>query len=128
MAILLEFINVIIPIKNIERCQSIGGFAGLLEKETEAIGRRVWHDDYLYRDGAMNPEDAKDIVQFWEAQGLTTHAAVDGAPQWIDICVVDYFGGPTLPCSWLEHDSTSYSVWLSGTPPGKVIGPFRRDK
>jgi len=62
MAIKLEFINLIIPIMHIMRCTSIGGFKGYLKTESHNIGHIIWYDDYLVREGAMNPMDIGDMI------------------------------------------------------------------
>ncbi len=121
MAIRLQFINVVVPLKNIEKkCTSIGGWNGFLATE----GSFGWYDKYLYRTGAMTPMDAKAIVDKFEQYGLTPIGDIDGIKTWKDICVVDYLMGPTLPCSWIEYENDY--VWLRDTPRGKIVGPRKQ--
>lgn len=45
---------------------------------------------------------------------------------WEDLCVVDVFKGPTLPCNWLGFDRGNKSglsyAWLLGKPKGELVG------
>ena len=121
MTIRLEFLNLIVPIKVIDRHYP-GGFRALVAENRSMFGGKLWHDDHLFRDGAMNPTDIQALVEFWKEKGLTPSEERDGKKWWRDMCVVDFFGGPTLPCDWLEHDPTDHSVYLKGKPKGRVIG------
>jgi len=100
MAIELEFINLIIPIEKINKYYP-GGFYKYLEDHKERIGMTVWFDNYLVRDGAMNPIDIKLLIAKWEELGLKSKTRKKGIEQWKDLCVVDSFRGTTLPCDWL---------------------------
>lgn len=103
MAIQLECINVIIPLSVLRKCSAIENIEQFLN-ETAYPGSGCWHDGHLYREGAMNPMDAALIVEKWKLMGLkiTKGRGVDKV--WHEICVVDTFSGPTLPCSWLHYD------------------------
>lgn len=120
MAVRCEFIDIIIPIANIERVFP-GGFTAFKADNAGLFGGRLWHDDHLLRDGAMSPMDAKEVVAYWEGYGLV---GVDstGGQKWRDICVVEHaLGGATLPCDWLEFDSGRQCVYLKGQTPGEVV-------
>lgn len=54
MAIELRFINVIAPIATI-RQKYPGGWEQCLRDYRDLIGRRVYFDKHLFRDGAMKP-------------------------------------------------------------------------
>ena len=108
MAIYTDFLSVIIPIEKIKACKSVGGFMGILEIEKDNIGKKIYFDDYLYRDGAMGSHDIETIVKFWEKHGLVGIENVNGEDVWKDMCVVDMCGGPTLPCDWLEFELLSW--------------------
>ncbi len=69
MAIMTEFINFIVPIKIIQK-KILRGWAQCLEDHPELIGGRVWYDDHLFHDGAMNPIDISTIVESWTAMAL----------------------------------------------------------
>jgi len=56
MAERCEFIDVIVPIRNIDRVYR-GGFAAFKKDNAPLFGGRLWHDQSLLRDGAMNPMD-----------------------------------------------------------------------
>lgn len=131
MAVMCEFIDFIVPIKNIDRVWD-GGFKGFKEEFKEMFEGRYWHDKYLFRDGAMNPIDIRERVTWWEGYGLEGIVEVKGEKRWKDFCVVEGMGnGATLPCDWLGFEcryTPFYScfVWYKGFPKGKVIGPKNR--
>ena len=100
MAIHTEFIDLIVPIETIRR-KYPGGWEQCLQDHAPLLGGRVWHDDYLFRDGAMNPLDMQQLVAAWESRGFTATAELEGKKHWIDFCVHDMLGGVTLDCRWL---------------------------
>jgi hypothetical protein len=103
MAINLEMINIIIPISKVIVCVGLSKFNAMSE-----FG--LSHDDYLYRIGAMNTFDVEQIIQYWKQKGLKLTGKRKGSEYWRDICVVDTFEGPTLPCDWLEFDPEANKV------------------
>lgn len=125
MAIQCEFIDFIIPIDKINSVYP-GGFKKFKDDHKQGFFGRLYHDDFLFRDGAMNPIDIDGLVNEWEAMGLKGIKEIDGQEQWLDFCVVEgMYGGPTLPCDWLEYDSENNCVYLKGKPKGELIGPNR---
>jgi hypothetical protein len=126
MAITLEFINLIVPIATIRR-KYPGGWTQCLADHAEVLGRRVWHDEHLFRDGTMSPRDMQWLVGHWEQHGLQPFEVIDGRRRWKDLCVVEpMFGGPTLECDWLAISRRGDTVWLAGTDPGPVACPDER--
>ncbi len=120
MAIQLEFINLIVPIKTI-REKYPGGWEQCLVDHKHLVGGRIWYDDNLFRDGAMSPADMKHLVDEWERRGFRTRDDKDNPGKWVDVCVVEaLFGGATLPCHWIEVDGNT--AFLKGTSRGEVIG------
>jgi hypothetical protein len=104
MAVQLEFISVIIPIQKIEQ-HYVGGLKQCLIDFRYSIGKRIWCDTKLFRDG------------------LTTCETQDNVPiKWLDVCVVDELWGPTLECDWLAIDRRTRSVFLKGEEPGEIYG------
>ena len=77
MAINTEFIDFIVPIETIRR-KYPGGWEQCLQDHAPLLGGRVWHDDYLLRDGAMNPMDMQRLVQEWESMGFTSTVEENG--------------------------------------------------
>jgi hypothetical protein len=121
MAVSLEIINLIVPIQTI-RVKYPGGWDQCLADHKDVLGRRVWHDDHLFRDGAMNPSDMQWLVGEWERLGFEPFEHVEGQRRWKDMCVVEgMFGGPTIRCDWLRMDKRGHSAWLAGTKPGPVM-------
>jgi len=51
----------------------------------------------FFRYGALNQNDIRQIVEYWEKQGLKPTGRSKGKLCWKDLCVVDIHG-PTLPC------------------------------
>jgi hypothetical protein len=127
MAIQLECINFIVPISVIKK-KYPGGWTECLNDHHCQIGGRIWFDDALFRDGAMNPLEIGLLVSKWQSLGFHTHTGGENPKKWIDVCVVQsMFETSTLPCDWIEiQDNTAFK---KGTPKGAVIGPwsFRDD-
>lgn len=113
MAINLECLNLIIPIDVIRR-KYPGGWEQCQRDFGGAIGWRMWHDDHLLRDGAMNPMDMMMMLSEWERMGLQPFGRKNRKKVWKDCCIVS-IDGPTLPCDWIEvRDGRA---WLKGTEP-----------
>ena len=120
MAIALEFIDFVVPIALI-RQKYPGGWAQCLQDHERLIGERVWFDEHLLRDGAMNPADIESLVEEWTSLGFQPTAELDGQRIWQDCCVVEsMLGGPTLPCEWLALSEDGRSAWQKGTQPGEI--------
>ena len=120
MAIDTEFIDFIVPIAVIKE-KYPGGWAQCLEDHGGLLGGRVWHDDYLFRDGAMNPIDIKSKVERWKAMGFEPFREVNGKRQSADFCVYEeMFGESTLECPWLVS-AKRYSVAHIDDPHPEVV-------
>ncbi len=122
MAVVLEFIDLIIPIATIEQC-AVGGFQGFLREEGEWVGKMIWWDDHLCRaDGAMNSADVSSMIRKWEERGLRAFTGEGDDRAWSDLSVIDAWRGPRWPCPWLAFDKAI--AWHSGFPPGNaLVGP-----
>ena len=104
MAIQCEFINFIIPIDKIDSVYS-GGFRKFKEDHIQGFSGRLYHDNFLFRDGAMSYMDIDKLINYWESMGLRGIVIINDKKQWKDFCVVEsMFDGPTLPCDWIEFD------------------------
>jgi len=122
MAVRLEYINLIIPIKNINLCYP-GGFDLFREHHQNRFGETFWHDAHLFRDGAVNPAAIDSLLLFWQQKGLVPYEETDGAKKWRDMCVIESSRAePTLPCEWIEVDQETNSVFLKRRPKGRIIG------
>ena len=122
MAIALEFIDFVVPITVIRK-KYPGGWEQCLRDHGPLLGGRVWHDEHLFRDGTMNPNDIKAVVERWSDLGFKMIETEQGQQVWKDVCVVEsMFGGPTLPCDWIIVDTELRIAYLKGTEPGAVIG------
>lgn len=123
MAVKLEFISVIVPVKNIKaKCE-----AGYWEDYVSRLDMNCWHDSHLFREGAMNPYDIETMMEGWAQHGLKPFGWDGDKKHWKDLCVVDYRSGLTLPCEWLRVDLKGHCVWYAGEPRGEIIGPSDRD-
>ncbi|MBA6413672.1 hypothetical protein H2508_11185 [Parahaliea sp. F7430] len=120
MAIQLEVINFIVPRDVIEK-KYPGGWKRCLSDHRGQIGSRIWYDDHLFRTGAMNSMDIEMILEEWEHKGFNTHEVKSGEPvRWLDICIVqEMFGGPTLPCDWIEVEGSV--AFHKSYPRGEVV-------
>ncbi|MEO7326781.1 MAG: hypothetical protein ABIW82_18315 [Dokdonella sp.] len=122
MAILLEFIDLIVPVAVI-RQKYPGGWEQCLRDHEELIGRRVWYDTHLFRDGAMGRDDMGLLVEAWKARGFESFGLDGDAMVWKDMCVAEsLFGGATLRCDWIAFGTSDPIAYLRGTEPGDVIG------
>jgi hypothetical protein len=120
VAIGLEFIDVVVPITRIREAYP-GGWEQCLLDYAPLLGRRVWHDRHLFRDGALTPEDARRLVEGWSVLGFEPAEQRGGALHWKDLCVIQSsHGGPTRPCRWLAFDATQRIAHLAGTDPGPL--------
>lgn len=121
MAVRLEFIDFIVPIAKIRK-KYPGGWENCLREHAGLIGGRVWYDEHLFRDGAMNPSDIRCSVESWKVRGFQPMIEIDGERVWQDACVVEsMFSGPTLPCDWLAVDLEQRIAYLRGTSPGRIV-------
>ena len=122
MAVRLEFIDVLVPVHVIEE-KYPGGFGQCLADLGPLVGRRVWHDGALLRDGALDPDGARTVVEGWQALGIEPLQWIDRRLHWHELCVVDVVaGGPTVGCEWLEWDPAQRIAWLRGGPRGGIVG------
>jgi hypothetical protein len=69
MAIALEHINFIVRRLTIEE-KYPGGWEQCLIDHASSLGTRVWYDEHLFRDGAMNPIDMENLVNAWRDIGF----------------------------------------------------------
>ena len=106
MAVEIEFISVIVPVRAIEE-----RFRGGMKEFHEVFGEPST-DGKLMRMGAMNQIDVLGIVQALERGGLKGTFSKGGKEQWLDFCVVDSFKGPTMPCDWIKLDLKQGKVEL----------------
>lgn len=121
MAIQTEFIDFIVSINAI-RAKYPGGLEACLKDHSHLIGGRVWYDDYLFRNGAMNPHDIVYLVDQWTDLGFIGRAQVNDQECWVDFCVHEgTFGGATLPCDWLIPNG-KWSVAHVDDPGWDIVG------
>ena len=118
MAVALEFMDFIVPIAVIRK-KYPGGWEQCLKDHEHLIGDRVWYDDHLLRNGAMNPNDIASLIDEWTRLGFKPTEKRGGEDRWKDVCVVEsMMGVPTLPCEWLVIGDDGCSASLKGTDPG----------
>lgn len=120
MAVMLEFINILVPFSAIDRVYR-GGAARFREEFAEHVG--VWWDPNLFRCGAMNPIDMQLWVADFERIGLKCFRKQRG--RWIvdDIAIVTLEFDIEGKCDWLSINSEQSIAWLRGTEPGEIAGP-----
>lgn len=128
MAVACEYIDVIVPIGRIDAVYP-GGFNAFKSQNAELFGGRLWHDSHLFRDGAMSPQDARCVVDFWKGRGLTPFGkTAEGGVFWKDMCVVEVMmGGASLPCDWIEVSAEEKCAWKRGSAKGEIIGRWNQN-
>lgn len=120
MAIQLEFIDFIVPIKTIKE-KYPGGWEQCLKDHENCIGGAIWYDDHLFRTGAMSPMGIGYLIEEWGKLGFHTYDGGNNPTKWIDVCVVQFLlGGVTLPCDWIEV--VGNIAYLKNESKGEVIG------
>jgi hypothetical protein len=121
MAIYCEFINLIIPITNVDLVYP-GGYTKY--KEDCAIGFSIgvlWHDDFLFRDGSMSMMGLDNRIKKWENLGLKGLSDFNGKKKWVDFCLFEGMLGDTnLSCDWLSYDLNSKCVFMKDKPFGEI--------
>lgn len=123
----LEGCNIIVPIQRLAKCRRTIRDIGTFLQERMASGRNCWHDDYLYREGAVDAADLQLRLFEWARYGLSLTRRNDVGEEWNDLCVVDGAAGPTLPCRWLKCNMEKRTAWLAGTrgdenhPPKTIV-------
>ncbi|NDW12020.1 TIGR02452 family protein [Bacteroides sp. 214] len=115
MAIAAIFINLIIPIENIQKHYP-GGF----KQYKRDNGNDMAHDCFLVVRGAMNAMDIESYAKECETFGLVGVVEKEGIKQWQDFCVVEV--EPTLPCDWLLQ-SGAY-VYHKDDVAQKIVSSF----
>lgn len=117
MSVQIQFVSLVVP-----RAR-IAAVPGLAQRMAAAFPN-AWQDEHLWVTASMGP--VGDIAAWLEREGLVLREhRPDGSRVWRDVCVVDYYNGPTLPCAWLQHDPQRKIAWLAGTAPGPLAGPKR---
>lgn len=121
MAILIEFVNLIIPIEKINQSNLEGGFDTIKKEYDHLIGKAVWFDKYLFRMGWMDTWMLDGKINFWKKSGLVPSEKINGKEYWKDMIVIstglDRF---ITNCDWIETDLSRRVVWLKGTDPNDI--------
>ena len=122
MALSLECISIIVPIEKLKKSREIPDVDEFLRAQRKETFW-CWFDRYLIRYSAsMNQMDIMLTLENMKSQGFMLTRKYNGVQHWQDVCVVDMFGGPTMPCRWLEFDAERHIVCHKGTEPGEVLG------
>lgn len=128
MAVILEFLNLIVPIEVI-KAKYPGGWKQCLKDHEQHIGSTVWYDDYIFRDGAMSGNDIQMLVDEWSKMGFEPTVDINGEIVWKDLCVIGELGGIcNHTCNWLIYEPRMRTVYLNGTDPDNLIRMARPKK
>ncbi|WMC10094.1 hypothetical protein PU634_13490 [Oceanimonas pelagia] len=100
MAIPVEMLNLIVPIHLIEQHYP-GGWEQCRRDHQDCPS--AWHDEQLFRLGAMNGMDMMLMLEHWKELGFKAHFGCGKPSRWRELCIVD-IRGPTLPCNWITVD------------------------
>ena len=99
-----------------------GGWDQCLIDHASSLGTRVWYDEYLFRDGAMNPIDMENLINAWRDIGFQA-VMVNGEKKWLDCCVIDEsFETLSLICDWIEIDIAGECAYLKDKDPAEIVG------
>ncbi len=122
MTIHCPFITVITPVKIIQE-KFLGGFEAF---RNAAPNGTFCTDGNLAAVSFMGPHDSRPWVKFLEENGLEIWGGEEGVDlHFRDIAVVEVFGGPTLPCDWLdaEYRDNYWVASLKGTATEEITFP-----
>lgn len=121
MAIKIEFVNLIIPIENINRSTFEGGFEKHLEEFKGLIGGPVWYDQHLFRMGWMDTWMIDGYINFWKDHGLIPIVKRNGVEYWQYLFAISTGLNMFMTnCDWVEYDLKKHKVWLKGTDPDDI--------
>ena len=121
MAIQLEFINFIVPVRVIQQ-KYAGGWDACLRDHAKGIGRVVWYDDHLFRTGAMDGDMMDNLIVKWTGLGFEASESLGNSILWKDFCVLTSYGVSPHDCSWIKVNSAARVAWLTGAEQGEAIG------
>ena len=122
MAIKLEPINFIIPLKSINYCYP-GGFELFTRHNLMKFGENFCHDAVLFRAGVKDLHEIESMVAYWLDRGLIPYGGTTTSKFWKDMCVITSPPAElTLPCAWAEIDTENNCVSLKGSPKGRIVG------
>lgn len=121
MAIKIEFVNLIIPIENINRSTFEGGFEKHLEEFEGLIGGPVYYDKHLFRMGWMDTWLIDGYIRFWENHGLIPIVKKNGVEFWQDLFAISTGLNMFMTrCDWIEYDLKKRIAWLKETDPDDI--------
>lgn len=121
MAVALIYMNFLVPIQTI-REKYPGGWEQCLKDHEQEISRgRVWFDEHLFHDGAMDPGMIDSFIASWEKRGFAVTREVAGQTAWADMCCIEH-RGHRMP-DWLELGPNGTSAYRAGTEPGEIVMP-----
>jgi hypothetical protein len=103
----VDYYAIIVRKFHVERVYP-GGWATAISQDKGFEDCTVRFDQDLFVEIAMSPLQVHRFVLRWRDFGLVPHRK----RTWFEICVVDRFTGPTLPCGWLDWNYTKHTVRL----------------
>ena len=118
MAVALHFMNFLVPVSVI-KAKYPGGWKQCLIDHQAWINGRVWFDEYLFHDGAMDPQSIERLIEKWGNLGFEITEIKDGRTAWKDACCIEY-AGHEWP-EWLELTSDGVTAYLAGNDPGERV-------
>lgn len=121
MSIALIYMNFLVPIQTIKEKYPGGWEQCLKDHEIEIARGRVYFDEHLFRDGAMDPRMIDSFIATWETRGFQITKEVDGHTQWADMCCIEYLGHH-MP-EWLAFMDNGCTAYLAGSAPGERVTP-----
>ncbi len=101
MAVKLEYFSIIIPRNKIDSIYPGGSDTLILDSNISEDS----YDENLIRFGAEDSLEIGAIIEEWIGRGLRDIRKRKGKRVWIDLCLIDPSGEPTLPCKWIKIEN-----------------------
>lgn len=118
MAIKLTFQTVVIPVSTVLSKFPGGWEEWCAKNDGDKLGPG-WDDGNLFARATMDPRSIEQIILNWESMGFKGKYVINGDGVWVDFCVPE----TETPCDWLSYCESEIGVFLSGSHPGKIVGP-----
>ena len=111
MAVVVEFLNMIIRVAEIEK-KYPGGWEKCREDTgCDAPGNTSWSDGELLRLGTMSEMTLQLMSDDWTSMGFKGLAGRGDKKKWKDFCQFGSMTGPVF-CDWLSFDEKKGTVSL----------------
>lgn len=123
VAIVLDCINIIIPRAVLDK-KYPGGTRAYISERSDYVGRKVWFDDFLVREGGMGPFEIFIICEKLKSLKFRETSRRMGRISWRDYCVVDCLSRNSyMDCTWLAISEDFGSACHVDDSSLNLVGP-----